>query len=84
MNRSLTAVIGLGNPGAAYAGTRHNAGHEVLDAIAREFCVKISPRIKNQLSSWQNQRLFVRENLNLHELIRPSSEGSGRLLSARN
>ena len=37
MNRSLTAVIGLGNPGAAYAGTRHNAGHEVLDAIAREF-----------------------------------------------
>ena len=27
-------VIGLGNPGARYAGTPHNIGHEVLDRLA--------------------------------------------------
>ncbi|HUN65566.1 MAG TPA: aminoacyl-tRNA hydrolase [Bacteroidota bacterium] len=30
----MFALFGLGNPGAEYAGTRHNAGFMVLDAIA--------------------------------------------------
>jgi len=30
-------VVGLGNPGAEFAGTRHNIGWEVLDALAGRF-----------------------------------------------
>lgn len=43
----MFAIIGLGNPGARYAGTRHNIGFEVVDYIARQKGIKVS-KIKHK------------------------------------
>ncbi len=41
----LKMVVGLGNPGAKYTGTRHNIGFEVLDSIQKRWSAA-SPRAK--------------------------------------
>src|SRR6266542_741478 len=37
----MKAVIGLGNPGVEYDGTRHNIGFDVVDELARRWSVHL-------------------------------------------
>ena len=37
----MKAIIGLGNPGMKYAGTRHNIGFDAVTAIADKYGIKI-------------------------------------------
>ncbi|BBI75366.2 hypothetical protein HAALTHF_46420n [Vreelandella aquamarina] len=42
----VTAIMGLGNPGAEYDATRHNAGFWLVDAIARSAHTELRPEKK--------------------------------------
>lgn len=38
------AVVGLGNPGAEYAATRHNAGFWCIDVLSRKYAIPLERR----------------------------------------
>ncbi len=43
----MRAVLGIGNPGSQYAGTRHNIGFSILDYVAAKWELGFSPSKKD-------------------------------------
>jgi PTH1 family peptidyl-tRNA hydrolase len=42
LGTKIRLIVGLGNPGSEYVGTRHNIGFAVLDALAKKYDVSFS------------------------------------------
>lgn len=46
MGSSIRLIVGLGNPGGAYRGTRHNAGADFVSALARRHGASLADESK--------------------------------------
>ena len=38
----MKLIVGLGNPGKDYSGTRHNIGFAVIDEMSREYSIDVN------------------------------------------
>lgn len=46
----MKMIVGLGNPGKKYEGTRHNVGFMAIDALSRAWGIDVSKKEKNALT----------------------------------
>lgn len=76
----LKIIVGLGNPGAKYAKTRHNAGWLVLDSLAKELARQTGEKI-----NWQTKKDWSAEILSLDNylLVKPLTMMNGSGLTVR-
>lgn len=80
MAGSLRILIGLGNPGAKYDGTRHNVGFEIVDAVAERIGAVWKNKGQSHIAEgrWRGRKLLLakpqtymnRSGLAVEELLR--------------
>jgi len=55
----IKVVVGLGNPGRKYEGTRHNVGFDVLNEVAKKFSVEFKTQPRWQLHEAKASDVFL-------------------------
>jgi PTH1 family peptidyl-tRNA hydrolase len=74
----MKAVVGLGNPGSKYSGTRHNIGFAVLDELARRAGVTFDASPVNALMArWRDRDAVLVKPITF---MNASGEAVGALL----
>jgi PTH1 family peptidyl-tRNA hydrolase len=74
----MKLVVGLGNPGRRYAGTRHNVGFEIADALAARHRIAwdTAPRGVDALTArWREADVVIAKPLTFMNLSGPSVVG---------
>lgn len=76
----LKIIVGLGNPGAKYAKTRHNAGWLVLDSLAKELARQTGEKI-----NWQTKKDWSAEIIKIgnYLLVKPQTMMNNSGLAVR-
>ena len=74
----MKLIVGLGNPGAKYAGTRHNAGFEVVDTLASRWQISLA---SEKFNAWFGKGVIHGEPVGL---LKPTTfmNRSGRAVVA--
>jgi PTH1 family peptidyl-tRNA hydrolase len=70
-------VVGLGNPGPAYAGTRHNVGYVVVDVLAEDHGIRLARHKRAHAESGEGRFTVPGEHVVLAEPLSFMNESGG-------